>query len=87
MPIRQAVEMIIVTLVVLFGISFLAGCANTTPAPVTVVRVVCPSLTPYSKMEQHDLSAELKQHPELVAVDRYLEDYASLRNQVRACRK
>ncbi len=83
--VRHAFKMVIVTLVVLTGLLVLGGCADSTPSPAPVVRIVCPSLTKYTKTEQRDLSTELKEHPELVAIDRFLEDYSALRGQVRAC--
>lgn len=47
-------------------------------------RAVCPVIVPYSLSDDRALDAALRAHPSDV-VDRYLRDYAGLRDQVRAC--
>lgn len=74
-----------VALLLLGGLFALTGCASDVPpAPA---HVICPSIVPYSKKQQTDLSSELKSHPDLTAVHFFLSDYAGLRDQVRACEK
>jgi len=64
-------------LLVLLGV---AGCS------MPSVQTVCPAMVPYSQQDQAALAGELRAHPDLIQVPRWLQDYIGLRDQVRACR-
>ncbi|AOX16903.1 hypothetical protein [Kozakia baliensis] len=56
----------------------LSGCA------ATKVQPLCPTLVTYSAQDQRALAAELRAHPDLVEVARWIANDVSLRDQVRA---
>lgn len=63
----------------LFILLFLSSCAPHT------VGSVCPSLVPYSHQEQAQLNDEIKHNTDNAMTIRFLNDYAGLRAQARAC--
>lgn len=55
----------------------LAGCTRVTTAPHPVI-------VHYTTSDRAALRAELRAHPDLTQVQRWLNDYIGLRDQVRA---
>lgn len=69
-------------LLILCMMLLLGACSVTPAAPA---RLVCPSIVQYSKPDQMALSAEMKTAGPQTG--RFMSDYQSLRDQVRACLK
>lgn len=57
----------------------LAGCSSVRYVP-------CPTIVPYTKVDQAALAAEIKANPQPQIV-RWIGDYIGLRDQARACKK
>lgn len=50
------------------------------------VKVICPSLVEYPVQVQRELAEELEQNKDAKQTQRFIADYAALRDQVRACK-
>ena len=53
--------------------------------PVVTTNYVCPYLAKYSRATQEQALNELRALPKGSALRRFIGDYATLRDQVRAC--
>lgn len=56
-------------------------------SPQIVYKLQCPSIVPYTQASQNKLKQELQAYQNNQEIIRYLNDYARLRNSLRACQQ